>query len=95
MLWLPRQKYLGVLDNNKLTWNLQISSVLAKANKTLGFLYRHFGSSYICPDHGKLLNLTLVRSHLSYAGEVWAPQSCITDVKLYWKVCRDEQRVLF
>jgi hypothetical protein len=29
---------LGVLVNNKLTWYLQISSVVAKANKTLVFL---------------------------------------------------------
>ena len=63
-------KDLGVLVNNKLTWNLQISSVVAKANKTLGFLYRHFGSSYIGPAQRKLLYLSLVRSHLSYASEI-------------------------
>ena len=74
-------KDLGVLVNNKLTWNLQISSIVAKANKTLGFLYRRFGSSYIGPAQRKLLYLSLVRSHLSYVSEIWAPQSCITDLK--------------
>ncbi len=64
-------KDLGVLVNNKLTWNLPISSVVA--NKTLGFLYHHFGSSYICLDHRKLLYLILVCSHLSYASEVLYP----------------------
>ena len=63
-------KDLRVLVNNKLTWNLQISSIVAKANKTLGFLYRHFGSSYIGPAQRKLLYLSLVRSHLSYASEI-------------------------
>ena len=87
-------KDLGVLVNNKLTWDLHISSVVAKANKTLGFLYRHFGSSYIGPVHRKLLYLTLVRSHLSYASEVWAPQSCITDMKLLEGVQRRATRFI-
>ena len=28
------------------SWNLQVLSVVAKENKTLGFLYRDFGSSF-------------------------------------------------
>ena len=38
---VPSSKDLGVLVNNKLTRDLQISSVVAKANMTLGFLRRH------------------------------------------------------
>ena len=87
-------KDLGVLVNNKLTWNLQISSVVAKANKTLGFLYRHFGSSYIGPAQRKLLYLSLVLSHLSYASEIWAPQSCITDLKQLENVQRRATRFI-
>ena len=88
-------KDLGILVNNKLTWNLQISSIVAKANKTLGFLYRHFGSSYISPAQRKLLYLSLVRSHLSYASEICrAPQSCITDLKQLENVQRRATRFI-
>ena len=88
-------KDLGVFVNNKFTWNLQISSVVAKANKTLGFLYRHFGSSYISPAQRKLLYLSLVRSHLSYASEICrAPQSCITDLKQLDNVQRRATRFI-
>ncbi|CAB3994436.1 Hypothetical predicted protein [Paramuricea clavata] len=48
---VPSSKDLGVLVNDKLTWDLQISSVVAKANKTLGFLRRHFGVSLTGPAH--------------------------------------------
>jgi hypothetical protein len=41
-LWFHGQKTWGVLVNNKLTWDLNISSVVAKENKTLRFLRRHF-----------------------------------------------------
>ena len=87
-------KDLGVLVNNKLTRNLQISSVVAKANKTLGFLYRHFGSFYIGPAQRKLLCLSLVRSHLSYACKIWASQSCITDLKQLENVQRRATRFI-
>jgi hypothetical protein len=91
---VPSSKDLGVLVNSKLTWNLQISSIVAKANRTLGFLYRHFSNSYIGPAHRKLLYLSLVRSHLSYASEVWAPQSCITDLKQLESVQRRATRFI-
>ena len=35
---VPSTKDLGMIVNNKLTWSSHISSVVAKANKTLGFL---------------------------------------------------------
>ena len=77
---VPSSKDLGVLVNNKLTWDLQISSVVAKANKTLGFLRRHFGGTLTRPAHRRSLYLSLVRSNLSYASEIWASQSCKTDL---------------
>ena len=39
------QKDLGVSVTNTLTWGFHISSVVAKANRKLGFLRRHFGSA--------------------------------------------------
>ena len=35
-------KYLGVLIDEKLSWNLQISHVCCKAKRLLGYLYRSF-----------------------------------------------------
>lgn len=68
--------------NDKLTWSLHIPYVVAKANKILGFLRRDFGGAYVGPDRGKLLYLSLVRFQLCYASEVWARETCITDLKL-------------
>ena len=82
LVLVPSTKDLRVVVNNKLTWSLHISSAVAKANKTLGFLNRQFSFSFIGPSHRKSLYLTLVRSDLSYASEIWAPQSCIRDMKL-------------
>ena len=91
---VPPSKDLGVLVNNKLTWDLQISSVVAKANKTLGFLRRHFGGTLTGPAHRRSMYLSLVRSHLSYASEIWAPQSCKTDLKLLESVQRRATRFI-
>ena len=57
-------------------------------------MYRHFGFSFIGPNHRKSLYLSLVRSHLSYASEIWAPQSCIRDMKLLESVQRRATRFI-
>ena len=83
-----------MIVNNKLAWSLHISSVVAKANKTLGFLNRQFSFSFIALSHRKSLYLTLVRSHLSYASEIWAPQSLIRDMRLLESVQRRATRFI-
>ena len=83
-----------MIVNNKLTWSSHISSVVAKANKTLGFLNRHFGFSFIGPNHRKSIYVSLVRSHLSYGSEIWAPQSCVRDVKLLESIQRRATRFI-
>ena len=35
-------KYLGVIINDKLSWNPHIDEVIKKSNKTLGFIRRNF-----------------------------------------------------
>ena len=66
------QKDLGVVVNTNLKWSSHISSISSKANKMLGFLYRtsdpRFGSTV-----KRSLYLSLVRSYLGYASEVWSP----------------------
>ena len=83
-----------MIVNNKLTWSSHISSVVAKANKTLGFLNRHFSFSFIGPNHRKSIYVSLVRSHLSYGSESWAPQSCVRDVKLLESIQRRATRFI-
>ena len=66
------QKDLGVVVNNNLKWSSHIISTSSKANQILGFLYRssdpHFRTSV-----KRSLYLSLVRSYLGYASEVWTP----------------------
>ena len=83
-------KDLGVLLNDKLTLNLHISIVVAKANKTLGFLYHHFGSLTL----DQLTQNCYFFRWMSYACEVWAPQTCITDMKQLEGVQRRATRYL-
>ena len=94
LVLVPSTKDLQVVVNNKLTWSLHISSAVAKANKTLGFLNRQFSFSFIGPSHRKSLYLTLVRSDLSYASEIWATQSCIRDMKLLESLQRGATRFI-
>lgn len=69
---VQREKDLGVLMNNILSWDDHVYSVTAKGNKMLGLLKR------TCPQLTntivrRTLYLTLVKSQLSYATEVWSP----------------------
>ena len=48
------------------SWSFQVSSVAAKENKTLGFLYRHFGSSF-----------NLIQFHTG-----WSVVTCVLDLNV-------------
>jgi hypothetical protein len=65
------EKDLGVIFDQKLSFNTHISTCIAKANQILGIIKRNFSAldqiSFI------LLYKTLVRSHLEYANAVWRP----------------------
>jgi hypothetical protein len=63
---------LGVTVNSSLTWSDHIAIVKSKAMRNLGLIKRTLG------DHAKLetkklLYVTLVRSCVSYATQVWCP----------------------
>ncbi len=63
--------YLGVELDQQLSWRDHISSVTAKANKTLGFLRRNLSK---CAEKVKeRAYLTLVRPQLEYASACWDP----------------------
>ena len=65
---------LGVVVSSDLKWSEQVKHCTTKANRMQGFLKRNCThlTDIQCQS---LLYLTLVRSHLSYASEIWAPQS--------------------
>ena len=61
-------KYLGVSIAKDLSWNDHISSITAKANRTLGFVKRN-----VRTNNGKVKKLaykTLVRPQVEYASPV-------------------------
>ena len=68
------QKDLGIIISNDLKWNFQIQETTTKANKMLGFIRRTASSICDAQVH-KILYLSLVRSKLGYASQVWAPQT--------------------
>ena len=64
-------KYLGVTITNDLRWNVHVSNICTKANRTLGFLRRNL---YSCPQEVKEAAYKgLVRPVLEYSGSVWDP----------------------
>lgn len=75
------QKDLGIIVSNDLKWSNHITHTVAKANRMLGFLRRN--CTELTNMHcRRLLYLTLVRSHLSYGSEIWAPQGSSADLVL-------------
>ncbi len=71
---VEKEKDLGVCVNSNLTWNDHIFTITAKGNRMLGLLKR------TCPlltntTVRRTLYLTLVRSQLTYATEVWSPHT--------------------
>lgn len=64
-------KYLGVIITSNLAWKAHIISIIASANRMLGYLKRNFS---LAPTPVKLLLYkSLVRSKLEYANSVWDP----------------------
>ena len=68
------ERDLGIWVSNTLSWHKQATEQAARANKLLGYIRRntrHLKSTVV----RKSVYLTLVRPHLAYASQVWAPQS--------------------
>ena len=89
---VPHAKYLGVTISADLKWDTHITSVINKANKTLGFLRRNL----------RLRNKrakeraykALVRPLLEYASPVWDPHTN-TSIDSFEKVQRRAVRWVF
>ena len=65
------QKDLGIIISNNLKVNVQVTKASKKANKMLGYIKRNF--EYKNKDIIIPLYKSLVRPHLEYAIQFWAP----------------------
>ena len=68
------EKDLGVYITDNLTWNKQVNEQCAKASRLLGYVRRNTRLVKSTTVR-RSAYLTLVRSHLGYATQVWTPQS--------------------
>ena len=60
----------------------------------LRFLRSHCASHGFGPHRKRFLYLIIVRPHLGYASEVWAAQSCISDINIIESVLRRVTRYI-
>ena len=63
--------YLGIEISSKLTWNLHVSNISSKANRTLGLLRRHLHSCK--PNIKEIAYKSLVRPKLEFCCSIWDP----------------------
>ena len=72
LLRVDDEKDLGVIFSSKLQWNLHINQMVSKVKRQLGVLQR---TCYSLTDINIrcTLYLSLVKSNLSYATQVWSP----------------------
>ena len=71
MEYVESENDIGVVIDNKLTFNQHISEKINKANSIMGVLRRTM--EYMDCTTFKLLYTALVRRHLEYANQVWCP----------------------
>ena len=80
-------KDLGVIFSHDLSWSKHISSIVAKAYKTLALIRRTFHHSTTSVSVRKTLYMSLIRSQLTYCSPVWRPH-LIEDINILEKVQR-------
>ena len=72
---------LGITVTSNLSWNRHITKLVTKANSTLGLLRRTCPMLTNC-DARRTLYLSLVKSQLSYATEIWSPYQSLNKISL-------------
>ena len=72
LLRVQEEKDLGVIISSKLLWESHIHAIIAKANKLLGLLKRTCPLLTDTKVRGTLY-LSLVKSQLCFATEIWSP----------------------
>ena len=69
--YVESEKDIGVVIDNKLTFDNHISEKVNKANSIMGLIRRTM--DYMDLSSFKLLYTALVRPHLEYANQIWSP----------------------
>ncbi|CAB4039104.1 Hypothetical predicted protein [Paramuricea clavata] len=87
LLRVGQEKDLGITLTSNLSWDTHINVIVAKSNKLLGLLKR------TCPlltdiKVRRTLYLSLVKSQVSYATEVWSP----VNIHLKSKIAKIQRR---
>ena len=82
---VDHEKDLGIMTTTNITWDLHVNTVVAKANKMLGRTCTSITDITI----RRTLYLSLVKSQLLYASEVWSP---VNNVKLAKRVKKVQRR---
>ena len=67
------EKDIGVFIDSKLNFDVHIANKVNRANKIMGVIRRTF--DYIDEDMFKIVFKSLVRPHIEYANQVWAPHT--------------------
>ena len=62
-------KYLGIMIDSGLTWQIHIDSLSKKISRSIGLLYKI--RPFVNKNILKMLYYSLIFSHLSYAIEIW------------------------
>ena len=68
---LTKKKNVGIVVDDRLTFEKHLSEKINKANSILGVINRAF--QYLDERSFKLVYVGLVRPHLKYANSVWNP----------------------
>ena len=79
LLRVNEEKDLGIIITENFSWETHITCILCEANKLLGLLERTCVS--ITDRSVQKFYLSLVKSTLSYATEVWSPVTSLMKLK--------------
>ena len=85
------EKDLGITTTSKLSWDIHANTIVAKANKILGVL-RRTCTKLMDMKARRTLYLSLVKSQLCYATEVWSPVNSVQISRRVEKVQRRATR---
>ena len=85
------EKDLGITTTSKLSWDIHANTIVAKANKILGVL-RRTCTKLMDMKARRTLYLSLVKSQLCYATEVWSPVNSVQISRHVEKVQRRATR---
>jgi hypothetical protein len=79
-----------ITTTSKLSWDIHANTIVAKANKILGVL-RRTCTKLMDMEARRTLYLSLVKSQLCYATEVWSPVITAFRFQDVLKKCKEER----